>query len=244
MAQYSSANTILIIDGYNVLGVNTELSINSEALTQEVTAFGDTWEAHRYIELKKADISQNGYYDDAALAINEALSGKQGETRIACFGFEGNTIGKTFTGIEGAMQIKYDRLASKGTIHRVNASYSSNGEVEDGKIIHALAARTTAGNTQATPVNNGAQTTGGAVVYLQLTNLTLGGYTNIVVKVRQSADGITWEDLDTFTAVTAAPGKERKIKTGTIKQYLAVSWAYTGSGSNQSATFLVGVARK
>lgn len=107
--------------------------------------------------------------------------------------------------------------------------------------------------TFSVPVNVTTGGTGGTVVransanggagYLQVTALDLGGYTDAVVKIRDSADNVTFADLITFTAVTAAPDAERKTVTGTVDRYLATSLAFSGAGSNPSITYAVGFAR-
>jgi hypothetical protein len=244
MARYSSKDCILLLDGFNVMGRSTELTSSVEAVTEESTPYGAEWEEHFYVGINRAEISQNGFYDDASASINEALNEKQGESRILCFGFEGNTIGKQFAGVEGAMQTNFERVASMGELHKANASYNGNGEVEDGRIIHALVEREADGDTESSSVDNGAESTDGAYLYLQVPALTLGGYDDITITVRDSADGSSWADLESFTAVTAAQTVERIFKSGTIRRYLAVSWEFTGVGSDPSATFFVGVVRK
>jgi hypothetical protein len=82
----------------------------------------------------------------------------------------------------------------------------------------------------------------GGAGYLQLTALTLGGYTNLACKVRHSQDDATYADLVTFTVRTAI-GAERVAVAGNVYRHLASSWAFTGAGSNPSATFLIGFAR-
>lgn len=73
--------------------------------------------------------------------------------------------------------------------------------------------------------------------------LTLGGYTNAAVKIRHSADNAAWADLISFTAITAAPATERKTVTGTINRYWSTSGAYSGAGTGQSITPVIGFAR-
>ena len=246
MGQYSSKDCVLLVDGYNVLGINTELDINAEAPIEESTPFGASWATHEALGIKKGEITQNGFYDDAAASVNTALNEHQGESRIMCAGFAGNVIGRLFTGFQGALQGNFDRIGSMGKLHRCNAKYQASGIIEDGRILHELSAKTADGDTEDTPHNNTAATDYGGAAYLQLSALTLDGYTNIVVKVRHSDDGETFSDLVTFTAVTAAPGKQRSTiaaGVGSIKQYLATSWAFTGSGTSPSCTFFVGVAR-
>lgn len=243
MAKYSSKDCVLLIDGYNVLGLTTAVSHSAEALTEETTGLGVTAAEHEYLGIQKTELSQEGFYDDASGATNEALNEKQGEERVLCLGFEGNTIGQDFNGFKGAMQTKYDRIASRGKLHRANAAYIGSGVNEDGQILHALTARTANGNTQASSVDNGAASADGGAAYLQVSALTLGGYTNVVITVRESADNVAWSNLQAFTAVVASPTAERIAVTGAVKQYLAVSYSFTGAGAAPSITFFVGFAR-
>jgi hypothetical protein len=246
VSKYSSKDCIFVVDGYNILGVLTDVGHSVEAVLEEDTALGDTWATFDALGINKADLTQEGFFDDDADSVNAALNEQQGVSRIVCLGFEGNTIGKHFTGYQGAMQVDYNRLASIAKLHRCNARYQGSGKAEDGRILHALTARTADGDTELTPVDNTVDTDYGGAVYLQLTALTLGGYTDLTVKVRHSADNVTYDDLTTFTALVTAPGKERKtIAAGvdSMKRYLAVSWAFTGTGADPSATFFVGAAR-
>ena len=90
-----------------------------------------------------------------------------------------------------------------------------------------------------------ANTSNGGAAYVSCSALTLGGYTNLLVKVQHSADNSTFADLVTMTAITAAPAAERKeVAAATlVNRYLAASWAFTGAGSGQSATVFVGFSR-
>jgi hypothetical protein len=83
-----------------------------------------------------------------------------------------------------------------------------------------------------------ANSANGGVGYLQVTEMT--GITSATVKIRDSADNSTYADLITFTAVTAAPGKERKTVTGTIDRHTCVDGDVTGTGK---MTCLVALAR-
>jgi hypothetical protein len=85
----------------------------------------------------------------------------------------------------------------------------------------------------------------GGSAYLQVSALTLGGYTNLTVTVKHSLDNVTYTDLQVMTAVTAAPtGIRLVVASGTlVNRYLAAAWAFTGAGSGQSATFMLGFSR-
>jgi len=214
-----------------------------EALLEETTVLGDSWAKQTAVGVKQASITQEGYYDDAAGNSNEALCGSTDLSRLLCYGLQGNEIGKHFIGYSGAMQTNFTRIASRGNLHRANANYQGNGEVEEGIILHPHVERVADGDTEDPPVDNGISTSKGGTAYLQLSKLVLGGYNNISIKIRQSDDGDDWEDLAAFTIAENAPAKERKSITGTIKRHLAVSWSFTGTGSGQAAKFMVGFVR-
>lgn len=86
------------------------------------------------------------------------------------------------------------------------------------------------------------KTQAGGTGFLQVSALTLGGFTNAVVKIRHSADGSTFADLITFAAATGRTA-ERAVIAGTVNRYLSVTIDFTGAGSGQSCTFFVGFAR-
>jgi len=85
-------------------------------------------------------------------------------------------------------------------------------------------------------------TSTGAVMDLHVPALTLGGFTNVLVKVRDSADNITFADVVSFAAVTAV-GSERKTVATAVQRYTAMSWDFVGAGSGQSIIPYVAIAR-
>lgn len=244
MSTYDSSNiAFFLIDGYSVLGQTTDLSDKVTATIEDTTPLGAAWMVNRFNNLRKYDITQKGFFDDATNSVNDALAGKIGTTRTLCFGYETNTTGKQFVGASGPVESDYERVSVVGKVHRANATYAAAGAIENGVILHGLGAETAAGNTSATDVDNAASSANGGAAYLQLTALTLGGFTNVIVKVQESVDNITYVDLATFTAVTAAPAAQRIAVTGTVDRYLDVAWSFTGSGSGESVTFMSGFAR-
>jgi hypothetical protein len=246
MSTYGSPNVgFFLIGGRSVLGTRTSIDVKAIASAKETTALGDTWAEWSATGITRGELSQEGFFDDAAGAINEALCEREDTSQVVLLAHEGNTAGKQAFGFAGAYAATYDRKLAVDEFHQATATHTISGQVEMPTILAALAARTTAGNTEAASIDNTASSANGGGAYLQVSALTLGGYTNLVVKVRHSADNITFADLATFTAVTAAPASERKaVAAGTtVNQYLAISWAWTGAGSGQSATFTVAFAR-
>ncbi len=243
MARYSSADIgFLLLDGYDILGQVTDLDEDQEAILEETTVLGDADETHGFVGLKKGTLSQNGFYDDAADSVNDALIGLA--ERVMVIGIEGNTIGKQFIGWQGAIAAKYRRQVSGGAFHKATADYQVTGKVEDGLVLHAHAQETAAsGDTESSPVDNSALSAIGGAGYLEVSELALGGYTDVTVKIRDSADDIAYGDLITFTNVSSAQTGKRKAVAGTVERYLAMSWAFNGAGAAQSITPMVGFAR-
>lgn len=243
MARYGSADVgFLLANGLSILGDVTQIEDVREALIEDTTTLGLAWEAQSYVGVKRFDLSQQGFYNDAANAANAALV-NPGASVVLAFAPEGNAVGKRFVG-SPLVQVDYVRQLTRGALHKGNATYKSAGNHDEGIILHALGAETAAsGNTEgAQSQDAGASSANGGAGYLELTALTLGGYTNFAVKVRHSADDITYADMVTFTTRTAI-GAERIAVTGTVNRHLAHSWAFNGAGAGQSATYMVGFAR-
>lgn len=80
----------------------------------------------------------------------------------------------------------------------------------------------------------------GYVASLHLTELT-GTTPSLTVKIEHSADNISYADLVTFSALSAA-GSEVKIDLGAaVNKWLKVTWALTGT--TPSAKFIVALGR-
>jgi hypothetical protein len=211
-------------------------------MTEDVTTLGVAWEATGYVGVKAFNLTQQGFYNDAVNAANQALV-NPGQAVVLTFAPEGNTAGKRIVA-SPMVQVDYVRNLSRGALHKGNATYKSAGNHDEGIILHALGAETGAsGNTEgALSQDNTTSTANGGAGYLQMTALTLGGYTNLAVKVRHSADDITYADLVTFTPRTVL-GAERIAVAGTVNRHLASNWLFNGAGAGQTSTFMVGFAR-
>jgi hypothetical protein len=257
-SKYGSPSGVFLVDGYNLLANKIQtLRRKVVALTEKSDGIGDSWEAHCPTGKRRGELAQDGaFFDTNTHAIHEMLAdpgatpagslsvSTNGTPVVALAGFAGNTIGSEITGYSGVLKMSYEVLAANDALNKANAEYAVTGIVEDGHIVHALGAETGAsGNTEATSVDGAAQTTAGGSGYLAVNALTLGGYTNVVMKIRDSADDAVFGDLITFTAVTAAPTAERVTVAGTVERYVASSYAFTGAGSAQSVTYLAAFVR-
>lgn len=119
---------------------------------------------------------------------------------------------------------------------KVELTGTPNDGVDMAQTLHVLGAETASSNS--TSVDNTASSANGAVASLHVT--AFSGLTNIIVKVQHSTDNSVWNDLITFTTVTALTW-ERKTVTGTVNRYLRSLWTVSGTGS---CTFAVACARR
>lgn len=248
MAKRGSADVgFLLIDGRNVLGDITDVEDTQEALIEDTTVLGDSYEEQGYVGVRRYTLNQQGFYNDVADGINAALV-NPGTVHVLSFAPEGNTIGKLCVSAS-LVQADYVRQISRGALHKANATYQTSAGHEDGLILHTLKAETAdSGNTQgADSVNDVlAPTAKGGVGYLQVNALALGGHTDLTVAIQHSTDDASYADLITFTPVTVAPTAERKataLPTTTVNQYLAHSFIFNGAGGAHSGTYMVGFAR-
>jgi hypothetical protein len=242
MAEKDSSNYgFFTIDGYDCLGFSTSIEDGGEvAKTVERTPLGASVERKVVLsQLEPITVRQAGFFDDAS-DIDLAMSGNRGEEQIVCMAPTGNLLSELFVGVVGGLTVE-EKPEARGDLIRTSLAWEAQA-YERGFIIAPKLARAAAGNTQATPHVDPAATTDGAVCYLAMTALTLGGYTNVTVKVRHSPDGAVWADLATFTARTLR-GAQRLVVAGNVDEQLALSWAYGGAGAGPSWTGLVGVKR-
>jgi hypothetical protein len=147
-----------LVDGRNVLGVLTSVNDAVEATTEETSPLGPdgAWQSNRPVGTKKAELSQDGFFDDAVGSIHDTLNEQQGVSRVVCYGVEGNAVNSGFTGYAGGYFSKYSRLSQRNQLHKANASYAIAGAVEDAVILHPYGARTADDDTEATPADRAA----------------------------------------------------------------------------------------
>lgn len=238
----SSNVAFLIVDGYNLLGVST--GITDEGLERETVEklyLGDTLRRKKLTGVSKAGaITQQGSFDDAAGSSHIVLQAG-GSDRVLSYALAGNTIGKHFVGAV-CDQVAYEPTLVAGDFTEANARYNIT-QHESGLLLTTLQTVVADGDTEASAVDNLALSNGGGVAYLQCTALALGGYTDLTVTVRHSADGIVWALLEAFADVAAIGGERIVVADDPINRYLAVDWTFNGAGVAPSATFVVGFYR-
>lgn len=243
MAKRGPDEVFLLVGGYDLGQDSHSLTLSKSAELEETTTFGDTFTENTFTGVKRGQVTQEGFYDDTDNRTSEALSSNSGTSRVIVVGFSGNAQGRACAGLAGGMQSTFGRGASRNEITKVSATFESNGEIEEGVILQSLAAESGAGATSDGSHDHGAAGTRSAA-YLQVTELTLGGYTSITVKVQESSDdgsGDAWADIATFTAITAESTAERIAIAASVERYTRVTLTLNGSGSSESITMLVAI---
>lgn len=250
MAQYGGDDVgFVLVGGFDLRPNATDFSHNSEAVLEETTVLGSSWQEQAYVGLRRTDLSLSGFYDDAEGRSVAALTTRAGTERVLSYALEGNTVGKNFVGMAGAVEAKVTRVAERGALHKITTEIQGSGAVEQGKILFALSATGAAtGNSQAASVDMGAASTGGSG-YFHLNALVLDTATGFTASVRHSSDNAAFTDLITFThasSTAAVPGGQRVTTTGAVERYLAAAYIFgttaAAGGASRSATFFVGFA--
>jgi hypothetical protein len=245
MGLYGPASVFAHVDGYDLTALKIKSFSRKVTAKQERTdGLGDVWEEHTPVGTKMLEISQEGalWGTDTAQAHNafkdDLPASPQAVSRVVTAGFSGDVIGEAFDGMEGGFSNEYEVVAGRDALQKANVAYQMSGQHDMGVVLHPKQARTADGDSESTPVDNGASSANGGVAYMQVFAVT--GFTNFVGTVRDSSDDITYGDLVAFPDNVVAPYGARVTVAGTVERYLAFEWDVTGSGS---ITFWAGFAR-
>ena len=230
-----------LIGGFDVLGSLTQIEDSEEAILEPSHTLGDLWEEHTFVGVRKAEISQEGFYNDDVASVHDALSTGPGISRVLCYGVAGTATGAQFIGWEGAMQVNYERIIGREVLHKARATYRTNGAVEQhGRLVRMYGAHSATGRTTGTPLDGAASSSGG-VGYFQW-NATAG---EVNARLLHSSDNITYATLFTFAKTVAnSRGAERLTTTGIIERYTAADYTTaSATGSIAALNSFMGLAR-
>lgn len=219
MAFVHGSSTRVLIDGNDLSAYFRSASTPGTRDVAESTSFNDT--AKTYITgLTDATISLEGMYDGAASAVDEVMAAAFGGTSIYTVLHGTNTIG-TRGHAAKCINNKYEVKSPISDLSLITAEGQSTVGF-DAVVLHQPLSAITAAGTSATVVDNSASSANGGVAYLHATALTGAGP---VVKIQDSADDVTYADLITFDAISAANTAQRVTVTGTVDRYTRATWA-------------------
>lgn len=239
MPRSSPDVSFFLISGLDVLGTLTDFEDKVEAVTERSDALGDAWEENTFTGVRKGELSQNGFYDDAAGSVHDALSSGPGTTAILIYGLDGTATGTRFTAWNGC-QVNYNRLAERDALTKAKANYKSVGAVEVGKVLVPYKAP---GATGAMGQVDCSASSTGAAGYLAW-NATVG---EAIVRIQHSSDNSSWVNLMEFTKIDTTNGShgcQRMVTTAEIRRYVRADiTTATATGSIANLKCFVGLVR-
>lgn len=233
----------VIYNGYDLVGTMTNMSDEIVNLTEDTTVAGNAVSTQSFIGVQEGTVELGGFYDSALFA---ALQSKP--SSVLMYALEGNTAGKYIAAAADAKPLAPRRAQESKAFTKANVSWACGRTgiaIDRALLIAALAARSTAGNTDASYVDLGATASNGVRFYVAATALTLGGYTNGKVTLRHCATpGGAYADITATAQTFTAIGGYMYEYTSSVNRYLSIAWSWTGSGSGQSITFTAAAAAR
>ena len=237
MAAYSTKDARLIVGAFNISSYVDSVNVKINAVTDPFNPLGATFPTTYDTGLRNGELTVSGLYD--GVISQYLVAGNSYQTTLEV---EGGTAGTRAYCFPTPIVSAHEVGLSAEQMHRWTPEYAISGKVHNGFVVAPRTARTADGNLDAADADGLASSTG-ATAFLHVTGIVLGGYDNCIITPRDSADGETYGDCSAaFTAVTNGTTKVVTL-TGTVERYLSVSWAWTGTGSDQSITFAVYIAR-
>ena len=238
MAKYSSKDARLIVGAFDVSAYVDSVNLKLNATLDPFHPLGATFPTSYDTGLRTGELSFTAIYD----GVYSQYMGVAGTGYQTALEIEGGTAGTRAYCFPTPKFSAHEVGISTDQMHRWTPEVTISGEVNHAFVAAPLAARTTAGSTDAADADGLASSTG-ATAFLHVTGLTLGGYDNCVITPRSSADATTWGDCSAaFPAITGTNALSLAL-TGTVERYLSVSWAWTGAGTGQSIYVAVYIAR-
>jgi len=245
MTKYNSADIgFLLVGPYDVKGVTKKLETGVSDPVQETTPFGTTAASFGKPGVKRYEITgHDGWYDDAATSINQAMMDLAAGENVLMFGYKGNTKGLTAICAGGALKSGYKIGEAVGEFHTAQMELVLSGAVQEAIIVATLTSRSGDTNTEADYLDLGAGGVGaaGLTAYVACSELALTGSTNVIFSIEDSTDHIAWAEQVAMTAMTAI-GAEKKASTDqTVNRYLAFKQVFTGLAGTPTATAVAAV---
>lgn len=241
MARYHGQSARVYLEKRDLSADIGQIEAAPTADTHDRTTFGDAgWRTHDP-GLIAWEGSFEAFYDDAAGGIGrqvlETLLGTTGAILSIYLG-DADAVGdRGWLGSDAILE-KAGEPVNVADLVKLSATLRGSGKAGLlGRLLHAKAAETATGN--GTSLDNTASSASGGRANLHVTAAS-GTTPSMTAKIQHSADNITFADLITFTAATAALA-ETKEATGTVNRYLRATWTITGT--TPSFTFVVGFAR-
>jgi hypothetical protein len=218
----------VFVEGYNLTTKVRNVPLSSTY--NKVESGGFTQDMAYLIGRGDGAITLGGLFDDTDNSTHEALqllaSGNTTQLVTVAIGDNALPAQGDITASLQATQATYVVTPDLNDIVSVSAEYAAKGvPIEWGVLLDD---DTITGDGSTSSLDQGGQTTNGAVGYCHITALSAGD--TITVVIEDSANDADWSTLITFTLDGTALDAERIEVSGTIDQYVRVTYTTTGTG--------------
>jgi len=221
MAVKAGENVRVYLDGYDISGYASKVSVGLKGGLTDVTTLNSA--GHKHARTLADNIaSVEGFYDEDG--INIALEARRSSSGVLSI-MDGESHGSVAVCGNAAMDdFSYDTVVDD--VIKANASFKFNGLAGSGKVIGAKATHTADSND--TTVDDSAGTTAGGEAYLHV--FSVSSADTIDVTLRHSTDNFSSSDvlLCTFTQASAITA-EKVAFTGAVNRYVRAVYDVTGS---------------
>lgn len=240
MATTHGKNIDVFVNEFDLTAFFNNMDLSREADNPETTTFSKNDRVF-IAGMKGGNVSLTGFFDSAAGASDEVLNATLGAAadRVVTIGPGGTAIGDA-TYLFRTRTSSYNISGSVDGVVEVSADLLANREIDRGFSLHNLTAETSTGDTNASAIDNLADTDNGGTAHLHVTALATP--TTIDVDVEESVDDAVWTVLASFTQVTTSVTSEQitVAALANVDRYLSTAWVIVGT----SYTFAVAFARR
>ncbi len=229
MAFHHGKSARVYMNALNMSDYMRSVEVSAESDTAESSVFGASYK--QYVNgLKDATVSGEGILEATQDGIaNDTLGAA--ERSIWQVWFAGDAVGMRGRGLD-ADTTTYSPSSPLDDVVQFTIEAQSSVGADPIVSHHQHAQRATSGT--AASVDGGAQTTRGAVAYLNVTAIS----GSAVVTLQDSADDSTYADLITFGTVTTTGGYRATV-AGTVDRYTRL--VHTNAAG--TITFVAGLGR-
>ncbi|MCK9520184.1 MAG: hypothetical protein M0R74_14345 [Dehalococcoidia bacterium] len=243
MAKLIGKDARLYIAGYDISAMAAGVTPNRERDMHQYAVMDGVAGYHYFPGIGKDTLTLEGIFDDNYTTVLQNLrSATTGYQVIIPFG---TSQGDDALAADAVRLKKLEYKTVVTDLNRVTAELVTDDRPFDECIMIQEAATKTA-DGESSSVDNSAETTDGAIAFMQYWGL--GANDTLTLKIQESSDDggdDSWADLISFTALDGSVltyGSEKKTVTGTIERYLRAVWTF-GGVSTYSCSFLIAVKR-
>lgn len=226
----------LYVGGFDVSPFFHFVTLTTKVATVDVSVFKTLWKQYLTGDLSSTLVA-DGFYDPTRQEVKALLQTIGAVVTYHPAG--GVAVGDLARLILGDLT-DYRETSPRGGAVATNFSAISDQAIGWGVCLSPLAAQATNGSTTGwDPLNQGIQTTTGAVVHVHVTAMTGGDSLVFTLKDATSSGGAGALAVAGGAITVTAVGGYRLVIPGTIRAYLQMAW----TGFTHPATFAYSAAR-